>query len=401
MVIVASFISTFGVNLQKWAHNKNKEIPLEERKPMVQNWRWWSGMSCMIIGSLFDLAALPFVPQSRVAALGAVGIVANVVVTPLFLGEKLTKHDIVGCVVVCLGCTLACIFGAGSEPEIDSSCLLDYFAAGLFVAYAIVLTLMLIILYYFISGFQKVSRAVVADKKCPDDMFDCAWSHENQSLCEDYAQDISPFVYITRFGPQFYPFLVAAFGGMCGANSIMFAKAVLIFLKNTVSGDMAALGYLLIFLVPFGGCLFLQVTFLNKALQIYPDALFVLPCYQSFWIVFGIAAGLIFYQEYKQLQGIDIFLFWLGVVISLAGVQILSMRKPESQALADSEEGHYEAFTDLAKPEFMPHRTLTARFSELGDEDEDGKKPQVHSDMGFTPPMLEGDEVMRTHEVNV
>eukprot|EP00656_Telonema_subtile_P013876 TRINITY_DN17059_c0_g1_i1.p1 TRINITY_DN17059_c0_g1~~TRINITY_DN17059_c0_g1_i1.p1 ORF type:complete len:261 (+),score=48.01 TRINITY_DN17059_c0_g1_i1:470-1252(+) len=260
---------------------------------------------------------------------------------------------------------------------------------------------MLIILYYFISGFQKVSRAVVADKKCPDDMFDCAWSHENQSLCEDYAQDISPFVYITRFGPQFYPFLVAAFGGMCGANSIMFAKAVLIFLKNTVSGDMAALGYLLIFLVPFGGCLFLQVTFLNKALQIYPDALFVLPCYQSFWIVFGIAAGLIFYQEYKQLQGIDIFLFWLGVVISLAGVQILSMRKPESQALADSEEGHYEAFTDLAKPEFMPHRTLTARFSELGDEDEDGKKPQVHSDMGFTPPMLEGDEVMRTHEVNV
>lgn len=34
------------------------------------------------------MAALPFVPQSRVAALGATGIVANVIITPLFLGEK-------------------------------------------------------------------------------------------------------------------------------------------------------------------------------------------------------------------------------------------------------------------------------------------------------------------------
>jgi len=38
-----------------------------------------------------DLAALPFIPQSRVAVLGSTGIIFNVLITPLFLGEKLTK----------------------------------------------------------------------------------------------------------------------------------------------------------------------------------------------------------------------------------------------------------------------------------------------------------------------
>eukprot|EP00658_Telonema_sp_P-2_P024145 TRINITY_DN19689_c0_g1_i1.p1 TRINITY_DN19689_c0_g1~~TRINITY_DN19689_c0_g1_i1.p1 ORF type:complete len:469 (+),score=119.77 TRINITY_DN19689_c0_g1_i1:118-1524(+) len=364
MVITASFISTFGVNLQKWAHNKNKEIPLAERKPMIQNWRWWIGMGSMITGSLFDLAALPFVPQSRVAALGAVGIVANVIITPLFLGEKLTRHDLVGCAVVCVGCTLACIFGAGTEPEIDSTCLLDYFTAGLFIVYGVMLLVALGVLYYLIHGFFKVSNQVVEGKHCPDDMFDCVWAHHNQQICREYADSpaLWPFVYITRFGAQFYPFLVAAFGGMCGANSIMFAKAVLIFLKNSFS-DALSLGYLALSLIPFGTCLFLQVTFLNKSLQIYPDALFVLPVYQSFWIVFGVAAGLIFYQEYEQLRGVDVFLFTLGVVLSLIGVQVLTMRKskrpPSEQASGNDALDEYAEFNDLPIPEFMPHRTLT------------------------------------------
>ena len=106
MVISASFISTLGVNLQKWvchppfqnrktltlhvskAHNKNRILKKENRKPMIQNWRWWCGLCGMVLASVFDLIALPFVPQSRVAALGAVTMVSNVIVTPLFLGEK-------------------------------------------------------------------------------------------------------------------------------------------------------------------------------------------------------------------------------------------------------------------------------------------------------------------------
>jgi len=382
MVITASFISCFGVNLQKWAHNKNKELPLHERRPMISNWRWWLGFICMVLGSLFDMAALPFVPQSRVAALGATGIVANVIITPLFLGEKLTKHDLIGCGVVCVGCTLATVFGAATEPDIDSTCLLSYFEAGSFIAYAMILITCLCILFYFIRGFQLVERMVIAGKHCPNDNFDCVWAAENEETCLKYADDrIYPFVYITRWGAPFYPFIVAAFAGAAGANSIMFAKAVLIFLKNAAKGNATSAGYLCAFLIPFGGCLFLQITYMNKALHIYPDALFVLPIYQSFWIVLGIAAGLIFYKEYQQLSGLEIFLFSLGVITSLIGVQILSMR--------DTGDGPDGSNYDLAKPEFTAHRTLT-RDNSFADDygghmELEGtgsyKPPQVYLDM--------------------
>lgn len=65
---------------------------------------------------------------------------------------------------------------------------------------------------------------------------------------------------------------------------------------------------------------------MNVALKIYPDALFVLPVYQSFWIVFGIASGLIFYQEYKEMNEFSSFMFGLGVAISLVVVPISNCR---------------------------------------------------------------------------
>ena len=43
-----------------------------------------------------DMLALPFVPQSRVAVLGSVAMVANVVITPVFLKEQLTTYDLAG-----------------------------------------------------------------------------------------------------------------------------------------------------------------------------------------------------------------------------------------------------------------------------------------------------------------
>ena len=43
------------------------------------------------------------------------------------------------------------------------------------------------------------------------------------------------FIFLHR-GPQFYPSVHAGLAGMAGAQSIMLAKAVLIFLGHAVSG---------------------------------------------------------------------------------------------------------------------------------------------------------------------
>jgi len=328
MVILASFVSVCGVNLQKMAHNRNQALPREARKPMGKDWLWWCGMVLMFGGSLLDLIALPFVPQSRVSALGAAGIVANVVITPLFLKERPTRYDLIGCLICTAGCTVATLFGASNEPDLTSDCLLSYFKASPFVVYISVITLLLCTLMYFIEGFRRKKNAVIAAGVT--DVFETRWVADNWdkvAAITDYPGS-EWFIFLHR-GPQFYPSVHAGLAGMAGAQSIMLAKAVLIFLGNIISGpdNAKSAGLLVAFLLPFGLCLWLQIAYLNIALKIYPDALFVLPVYQSFWIVFGIASGLIYYQEYLELSGTQTAMFSAGVLLSLAGVAVLAQRK--------------------------------------------------------------------------
>eukprot|EP00658_Telonema_sp_P-2_P036166 TRINITY_DN26213_c0_g1_i1.p1 TRINITY_DN26213_c0_g1~~TRINITY_DN26213_c0_g1_i1.p1 ORF type:complete len:545 (-),score=93.48 TRINITY_DN26213_c0_g1_i1:96-1730(-) len=334
MVIAASFVSVCGINVQKLAHNLNQGKAKEDRISMVKDIRWWGGFLLMVGGSLLDLIALPFVPQSRVSALGASGIVANVIITPLFLKETPTRYDWIGCGVVTAGCTLATIFGASTEPDLTAHCLLEFFTAPAFVVYFLIITLMLCGLMYLIEGFRRKKNAVIAAQLTENDVFQTKWACEHRDQVDSVIQYQGRrlFWYGSARGPTFYPVVHAGFAGIAGAQSIMLAKAVLILLKDAFSGSGYAGLLLVAFLVPFALCLWLQITFLNIGLKIYPDALFVLPVYQSFWIVFGIASGLIFYQEYKDLTPFGYAMFFLGVAISLVGVAILSKRTSRARA---------------------------------------------------------------------
>ncbi|KAJ9459101.1 hypothetical protein DIPPA_07998 [Diplonema papillatum] len=90
--------------------------------------------------------------------------------------------------------------------------------------------------------------------------------------------------------------------------------------------------YLLIFLVPTVVCVWFQIKYLNVALKIYCDAIFVLPVYQSFWICTGVGSGLIFYQEYRDITGMRIAGFIIGLTIALSGLAVLARRKSRPRA---------------------------------------------------------------------
>eukprot|EP01062_Namystynia_karyoxenos_P044147 TRINITY_DN32410_c0_g1_i2.p1 TRINITY_DN32410_c0_g1~~TRINITY_DN32410_c0_g1_i2.p1 ORF type:complete len:765 (+),score=207.17 TRINITY_DN32410_c0_g1_i2:98-2296(+) len=399
LVIVASFISCFGVNLQKWAHNINEKLhaenPAAPVRPMYTLWRWWLGIICMVLGSLMDMSALPFVPLSRVAALGSATIVANVIVTPLFLKERLTKHDLIGCVITVCGTVVACLFGAGQEAELSSHCILKLFADGLFVTYFSLLFMGLGFLFWLIIGFKRKQDACIAAGIIGGNTgiagLETVWVHDNiekvrgvdvAPLCgcacvccprhpgasprqqpgqaageahgpgtdarrsakgevhhahPDYITCFpklwSPFV--TTMGPQFYPCVHAIYAGTIGAQSVMFAKAVLLFLKNAIRGVETAhsVAYLFVFLGPMLFCLWNQVNFLNVALRVYVDAIFVLPVYQAMWISTGISSGLIFYQEYRSIKGLNIALFTAGIGSTLVGLGVLARRKSRSSGV--------------------------------------------------------------------
>eukprot|EP01064_Diplonema_japonicum_P029099 TRINITY_DN4628_c0_g1_i1.p1 TRINITY_DN4628_c0_g1~~TRINITY_DN4628_c0_g1_i1.p1 ORF type:complete len:456 (+),score=76.42 TRINITY_DN4628_c0_g1_i1:55-1422(+) len=329
LVIGASFISCFGVNLQKLAHNKNAMLPVEERVVMYKMWQWWLGIFAMVMGSIMDMAALPFVPLSRVAALGASTMVANIVITPVFLKETLTRHDLAGCVLAVSGTVIACLFGAGSESKVTTPCLLKYFTNPLFIMYFAFVTIFIVTLYYFIVGFRRM-QATLVRMEIVEDTLECVWLHANLEKLEGVPRD-PKFTFVTKFGPQFYPCVHAVYAGTIGAQSVMFAKAVLKFLGNAIYSNedstLTSLGYVCLFLVPTVVCLWNQITYLNISLQIYRDALFVLPVYQALWVSAGILSGLFFYQEYREIKNLNAALFGLGCFVSMAGLVVLARRE--------------------------------------------------------------------------
>eukprot|EP00756_Hemistasia_phaeocysticola_P061585 Hpha_TRINITY_DN5047_c0_g1::TRINITY_DN5047_c0_g1_i1::g.93944::m.93944 len=339
LVIGASFVSCFGLNLQKMAHNQRAALPVSQRKSVYTSCRWWSGLSAMVCGSLMDVVALPLVPLSRVAALGSSSLVANILITPVFLKERVHTHDVLGCVVAVVGTSVACYFGAAREPQLDGDCLLKYLAEPLFLAYLSFVVLGLCVMAFLIEGFRRKQKAaelagLVGGVGQPASL-ECVWAHDNLVAVGQVIDD-KTFPYVTRCGPQFYPTVHAAFAGTLGAQSIMLAKGSLVFVSQLVarrgaqagSAELAnSLGLLICFLVPTGLCLWAQIHYLNEALRIYCDAIFVLPVYQAFWVTAGIASGLVFYQEYRRVPQRHIAFFCLGVLTCLTGLFVLSRRK--------------------------------------------------------------------------
>ena len=363
LVIGASFISCFGVNLQKLAHNKNDAREIDDRKHTMLMWQWWLGIVCMIMGSVMDMAALPFVPMSRVAALGASTMVANIMITPIFLGEKLTRHDLIGCLLAVCGTVLSCLFGAGKEHAVSSPCLLSYFVAPLFVLFEVVVIFFLLVLYYQIRVFRK-KEAMLLENNVIDGNLECVWVWQKKKLNSNTGnQNTAPATtttttpppqlhqnleavrsfgdnrhFVTTWGPQFYPTVHAVFAGTIGAQSVMFAKSVLKFLGNAVYGSKESnqstaqsVGYTFLFLLPTVFCLWNQIHYLNVSLKIYRDALFVLPVYQALWVSMGILGGLFFYQEYREIQHLHAVAFAAGCVISMAGLIVLARRESATE----------------------------------------------------------------------
>eukprot|EP00754_Rhynchopus_humris_P032548 Rhum_TRINITY_DN15413_c1_g1::Rhum_TRINITY_DN15413_c1_g1_i1::g.159484::m.159484 len=334
LVIGASFISCFGVNLQKLAHNKNDAREIDDRKHTMLMWQWWLGIVCMIMGSVMDMAALPFVPMSRVAALGASTMVANIMITPIFLGEKLTRHDLIGCLLAVCGTVLSCLFGAGKEHAVSSPCLLSYFVAPLFVLFEVVVITFLLALYYQIRVFRRKEAMLLANNVI-DGNLECVWLHQNLEAVRSFGDNRH---FVTTWGPQFYPTVHAVFAGTIGAQSVMFAKSVLKFLGNAVYGSKEgnestaqSVGYTFLFLLPTIFCLWNQIHYLNVSLKIYRDALFVLPVYQALWVSMGILGGLFFYQEYREIQHLHAVAFTVGCIISMAGLIVLARRESATE----------------------------------------------------------------------
>ena len=135
--IVASVISIAGVNIQKYAHSKNKakETPGNYLLMPV----WWLGMLGVIFGALGDFVALGLGGQALVAAVGgATTLSVNILFAKFWHKEKLYNLDLLGVALIVVGAVIIAAIAPASK-EYTLSELLQYSKATPFVLYIVVL----------------------------------------------------------------------------------------------------------------------------------------------------------------------------------------------------------------------------------------------------------------------
>jgi uncharacterized membrane protein len=294
LAALASLISNLGVTLQKLLHNQTLEKG-GDRSKYYKHPLWWLGVSLVVLGSLADFAALSFSPQSMIAPLGSLTLVSNVIFAPYLLKERITRRDLVGTALIIGGCCVTVLFADHSSNEYTPSELFELFANRGYQVYCVIVAIMIVGLRSYIHEGEKL------------DMESTEYEEKRKYM---------------RFA---YP----ASAGVVGAQSVLFAKCTVELLTaNFVfkSGNMFVYPQTWIILTLLGITIFCQIKWLNEGLQQF-DASYTVPVFQAFWILLSVISGLMFYKEIDGMNTIAKVFFFVGIIVTIYGVSMLSHRR--------------------------------------------------------------------------
>ena len=125
-----------------------------------------------------------------------------------------------------------------------------------------------------------------------------------------------------------------------------------------------------------GTCIYLQIKWLNEALMLF-DSLYVVPVFQSFWILFSVLSGMMYFGEYNEIfaTGATAPLFPLGLGITIFGVYILSQRDAESE-IGEREGEEMKTREEIQNEECSSNKsTSLPDVIESDDEEERARSP--------------------------
>ncbi|XP_026015582.1 magnesium transporter NIPA1 [Astatotilapia calliptera] len=156
IAIISSFINGSTFVLQKKGILRSRHRGRSYLTDVV----WWSGTLCMITGQVGNFLAYNVAPAVVVTPLGALGVLFGAVLASWILKEHLSILGKLGCVLCCCGSVVLIIHAptaeATSRLELEER-LLD----PVFVTYALVVVLLLIILIVWVAPAHGTSNIMV------------------------------------------------------------------------------------------------------------------------------------------------------------------------------------------------------------------------------------------------
>lgn len=140
--LVASFIQSVGLTLQRKSHLLNGRLLPSQQRPASRRPLWVAGfatfMLANIAGTVFQIGALPIV---MLAPLGAVSLLYNALLARILLDDLLSLPMVLGSTLIAIGAATVGYFGAVPSPPHTLPQLLELYTRPPFVALAVLLTL--------------------------------------------------------------------------------------------------------------------------------------------------------------------------------------------------------------------------------------------------------------------
>jgi magnesium transporter len=285
--LTLSFGAAAGVNLQKLSLNQEERKP-RPRPPYCQP-LWMIGFAIQVMDAIGDFVCVGLAPQTLLAPIGSLSLGFNVILAPLFHPhEQATRNIIVATVLIYVGAIVTVCFAPETDPQYTLDKIRTLLQARSFWIFVV-------------GGFASFQGAVAAHGR-----------RHGYTLVH-------------------YCGLAGCFGGAC----ILFTKSVSELVKNAIVSKQyddwktSPIPYGLV--VGMLTTVFSNVNLLNQALAQY-DALLVVPVYQSFWNVFAITGGLVFFQEYQYMSASDRIMYAWGIAITMIGVSLLVRERQTNTA---------------------------------------------------------------------
>ena len=131
---------------------------------------------------------------------------------------------------------------------------------------------------------------------------------------------------------KLHRFLYPAMSGVIGAQSVLFGKVTAEILKGSLVHHKNVFGNVMtwIILIAMITCILTQIRLLNAGLQLF-DAMYVVPIFQTFWILISVLGGLVYFDEWKHFSPFQAVMFPIGIAVTVRGVVELTKRGDEEE----------------------------------------------------------------------
>ncbi|KPV78400.1 uncharacterized protein RHOBADRAFT_33080, partial [Rhodotorula graminis WP1] len=380
--LVASFVQSLGLTVQRLSHISNEQQPVDKRRRDWQRPLWLAGFAVFILsnvfGTLFQIGALPIVV---LGPLGAVSLLWNAFFARIILGDSFTVQLAVGSILIAGGATLVGIFGVVPEETHTLPELIELYRRPAFVTWVVLLalTLALVLTTAHLAEWRLARRiAGVLPPGTPTTPLLLGrgrakrarrWSlpvhHERPvpvlgappaaaatartSLDErepllldadddaEHESDPDATTLLTRV------WIAVAYGATSGTLSglcLLITKTGIDLLISTITSRENQFGHLeaWVIIAVLVVCELFQLAYLNRALRLVGPTL-ICPLAFCAYNCASIASGLIYFRQLDVLSPLQGWMLALGTCVLLGGVWIVSVKPGGAKGDADQAGG--------------------------------------------------------------